>query len=370
MNYDVLLQWVSERGDGSLTSFREAHDWLASAEASTDSEHWTWVLQSLQSLGHIEVDWGTRRWEVAPSTIATTVGGGGYALLCGARPAWFLRRLDNLATDPDLAQLADSIILERPVPQAGGPSLQLVTLDEDQDAAEVCAALGVQYSPFAADRLLHVLPSLTDLLRAGRRKDPDLPGGVLPARMGDGEPGHAVFEEARDSDPIPGAYRLALFDTRRYFYVHSPDVIFEVGRGEAVYAELRRRGRHVLRWDERDVALLVPSRFRLPELYDRAAVLRTGLLPSIEVGSSAHSHAKFLRYRNIDRAFATFLGRQLGQLIQVAADEPAGAATQHWSPPRPRRPVAPRLTSPHVSGSVLSSQRKKNHQQAEDHHDS
>lgn len=339
MNYDALLQWASELGEGSLTAFRQAHDWLFSTGAgAADGEHWTWVLHSLQSLGHVETDWKTRRWEITPSTIATLVGGGGYALLCGARPAWFLRRLDRLATDPDLADLADSIVLERAVPQARGPALQLVTMDEDKDAAQVCAALGVQYSPFAADELLHVLPSLTDLLRAGRRADPELPGGVLPTRMGDGEPGRPLFEETHDSDAITaGAYCMALFDTRRYFYVHRTGEIFEAGRGEVIYAELRRRERHVLRWDEHGRSLLVPSRFRLPELYERAAVLRTGLLPAVETGPS-HSPASFLRYRNIDRSFARFLGSQLGQQIQVTTSGLAGEPARHRNPSGVRRP--------------------------------
>ncbi|HUZ55692.1 MAG TPA: hypothetical protein VMU94_24575 [Streptosporangiaceae bacterium] len=319
MNYDTLLQWVSERGSGSLTSFRQAYDWLTPAGADTD--HWTWALQSLQALGHIEVDWDRRRWEVAPSTVATIVGGGGYALLCGARPRWFLRRLGSLATDPDLEHLADSIVLERPVPQDHGPCLRLMTLDEGAEAAEVCAALGVAYSPFAADQLLRLLPSLTDMLRAGRREETSLPGGVFPTRMGLGEPGRPVFAEIPDQDcTVPGAYCMALFDTRRYFYLHRPGDVFEAGRGEVVYAELRRRGRHVLRWDSGDGSLLVPSRFRLPQLYERAAVLRTGLLPGAETIAMPPGPALFLRYRNIDRAFAEYLGRQLGQQL---AEPPA-----------------------------------------------
>jgi hypothetical protein len=328
VNYDALLQWVSERGSGSVTSFRQAHDWLLAAEPETTPEHWTWTLQSLQALGHLEVDWQARRWEVAPSTIATLVGGGGYALLCGARPGWFLRRLDSLVTDPELCYLADSILLEEPVPQDRGPALQLVTLDEDEDAAQLCAALGVEYSPFAAG-LLHLLPSLTDTLRAGRRSDPDLPGGVLPQRMGAGDPGRPLFEDTDDPAITAGAYLMALFDTRRYFYVHEPGEIFEAGRGEVIYAELRRRQRHVLLWDKGDGSLLVPARFRLPDLYDRAAVLRTGLLPATETTGLAHERATYLRYRNVDRAFADLIGRKLGQRITTAPGGPAAAESHH-----------------------------------------
>src|SRR6185437_1990531 len=138
--YDALLHWISERSQGSLTSFRRAHDWLKAGQpAGASDEHWTWTLESFQSLGHLEIDWSARRWQVAPSTIVTTIGGGGYAVLCGARPGWFLRRLDSLASDPDLAHLADSIIAETPVPQGRGPTLRLITIDEDQEAVQLCA---------------------------------------------------------------------------------------------------------------------------------------------------------------------------------------------------------------------------------------
>jgi hypothetical protein len=316
MDYDLLLRWASERGQGSLVAFRQAHEWLAHGDAET--VYWGWTLQSLQSLGHLEVDWDARNWEIAPPTIATLVNGGGYALLCGARPGWFIRRLDSIDadSDPALRFLAKNIVLEQPVPQHGGPSLRLVTLDQESDAEEVCAALGVQYSPYAADRLLHLLPSLPRLVRAGRRDEPELPGGVLPSRMGAGSVGQRLFEEAHDpSDITTGSYELALFDTRRYFYVHKGGEVFESGRGEVIYMELLRRGSNVLRWDEPNQALLVPTRFRLPQLYERAAVLRTGLLPVVK--PDQQTRAKHFHYRNIDRYFAESLSEKLGQKLEV-----------------------------------------------------
>jgi hypothetical protein len=245
------------------------------------------------------------------------VGGGGYALLCGARPAWFLRKLDNLEDDPDLRHLASSIVLEHPVVQDRGPALRLVTLDEEDEAAEVCEGLGVQYSPFAADRLLNLLPKLTSLIQSGLRVDGDLPGGVFPTRMGTGTVGQPLFEEPEDPlERKPGTYCMTLFDTRRYFFVLDDARVYESGRGEAIYMELCRRGENVLLWDPAGDALLVPARFRLPQLYERAAVLRTGLLPMI----CAHrqSHATFLRYRNIDRSFADTLSTKLFQKLEVA----------------------------------------------------
>lgn len=317
MNHNLLLSWASERGRGSLTSFRKAHDWLA-ADADPAGLHWTWALQSLQSLGHIEVSWQRRRWAATPTTIATTVNGGGYAFLCGARTHWLLRRIAFLDTDPDLSNLAQSVILELPIPQLVGPDLQLLTLDSDHDIDVLCTALGVRFAPCAADRLLTLLPPLSAILRVGRRNE--LPGGVFPTRMSDSQPGAPLFNEiVEDLPPQAGGYCTRLYDVSRYFYVHTNGDVFEASRGEVIYAELRRQDRHVLRWSEADSALRVPARMRLPELYERAAVLRTGLLPTIDRRPN-ESGAQWLKYRNIDLSFAQILGEGLGQEVQQFED--------------------------------------------------
>lgn len=340
MDYDLLLQWVSERGEGSLTAFRQAFDWLSQA-GSAENDHWTWALQSLQVLGHLEVDWTTRRWEAAPPTIATIVGGGGYALLCGARPGWLMRRLFRPDTDPDRAHPDRGIVLERPVPQDRGPSLRLVAFGEEEDAAKVCAGLGVQYSPLAADQLLSLLPRLTLLIRAGRRSDASLPGGVFPTQMGAGEVGRPLFEDMQNPLEIsPGAYCMTLFDTKRYFFVHKDGPVFESGRGEVVYMELCRRGQSVLRWDEADQALLAPARFRLPQLFERAAVLRTGLLPT--TCTDEQSRAIYLRYRNIDQSFARLLSRQLFQQLEVVSGPPQAPSSTGCQSAGSSRPPQPR----------------------------
>lgn len=314
MNYDLLLSWISERGEGGLTSFRRAHDWLTT-DTDTDQRRWSWTLQSLQSLGHVEVDWSRRQWAAAPPTIATMVGGGGFAFLSGARTRWFLQRIENLEHDAEIGYLADSVLLEDPVPQALGPSLQLLTLSSGQDVATLCDALGVRYAPYAADTLLALLPPLSAVLQTGRRDE--LPGGVFPTRMGDSSPGRPLFDEVIESvDPSPGAYCVPLFDVPRFFYVHRAGDVFEAGYGDVVYAELRRQDRHVLRWSAGDSSLLVPARLRLPELYERAAVLRTGLLPILESNLQV-GRALTLLYRNIDLAFARQLGEGLGQQVEV-----------------------------------------------------
>lgn len=333
MDFDLLLSWASERGNGSLASFRRAYDWLAGQHAADSQQHWTWALQSLQALGHLEVSWTRRRWEAAPPTIATMPNGGGYAFLCGGRPAWLLRRIDGLEADPDLGHLAQSVLLEQPIPQRGGPALRLLTLESAQDIRTLCTALGLRYAANAGDQVASVLPPLSAALKVGRRDE--LPGGVFPTRMSDSRPGTSLFSEVvEDLTPPPGGYCTRLYDVARYFYVHTSGDVFEASRGEVIYAELRRQDRHVLRWSRRDGgALLVPARMRLPDLYERAVVLRTGLLPHVGPlpgQSNGRAAALWLTYRNVDLALARTLAEGLGQNIQVVEDDTA-------PPPAPAR---------------------------------
>jgi hypothetical protein len=331
MDHDLLLRWCSERSSGSLRTFKEAHQWLQELGSGQSvasrqialvprRDRWTWSLQSLQALGHVEVDWPTRRWSAAPPVVTTLTDGGGFALLCGARPGALLRRLDGLLRDPDerLRDLAANVVFDLPVPQHGGPALRLLQAPDTHDAQELCALLGIEFVDRAADRLLRVLPRLNELLMPGVRRD--LPGGVAPARMTGPPP--RLFVDLDHDTGEPGAYEVRLYDAPRYFYRHSPARVYEGERGAVVYAELRRTDRQVLRYDPSSQTLLVSPWLRLPSLYERAATLRSGLLPHLEEDprtmgeeSARTRSTRMLRYVNIDLPFAERLAELLGQRL-------------------------------------------------------
>lgn len=356
MDHNLLLRWCSERASGSLAVFREAHEWLLGApdpgsrgldhDARHGQDRWTWSLYGLQALGHLEVDWVSRRWAVAPPVVTTLTDGGGFALLCGARPRALLTRLDNLARDrvQRLRDLSDQVVFDTPVAQRGGPDLRLLQAPALADARELCALLEIEFVDRAADRLLGALPPLNKLLLPGRMSD--LPGGVAPAQMtppvtGAGHrpaptatelPGQ-VFADL-DHDPgDPGSYEIRLYDVPRYFHRFSPGVVFEAERGVVVYAELRRTGRHVLGYDPASRVLLVPPKLRLPALYERAATLRSGLLPRLEPdaypttadGDPARGSA-VLSYVNIDPPFAQRLAGLLHQQLHEVSRQPDAPA--------------------------------------------
>ena len=353
MDHDLLLRWCSERASGSLQTFRGAHEWLegvpsaravGAAEVVSRRELWTWSLRSLQALGHVEVDWVARRWDAAPPVVTTLTNGGGFALLCGARPGALLRRLDDLADDPDprLRDLAAEVVLDLPVPQDGGPDVRFLQARATSDLRELCVLLGIELVDRAADRLLQALPTLNALLLPGERTD--LPGGVAPAHM-TGLPDQLFTDVDHDPGGL-GSYEIRLYDAPRYFHRAAPGRVFEAERGAVVYAELRRTDRQVLRFDPTRQLLLVPPRLRLPSLYERAATLRSGLLPRLEhVAQPPASDGKhrstlsLLSYANVDLRFARQLATLLGQRLTELPTEEASTEIRDPSraspPPRP-----------------------------------
>ena len=312
MSHELLLAWISERGEGTLASYRSAVEWLRGAD-----EPWTRSLTALQSLGHVDVDWVARRWRAAPPAFAVLDDTGGYALLTGSRPRWLEDRLDALQDDPDpeVRGLADEVVLQEPVRQHEGPGVRYVTYEHADLLRDLADRLRVGYLERPSEQLAQRLPALNELLVSGKGRP--LPGGFAVSRMSDA-PG-PLFRETEDITK-PGAYEFHTYGAHRFFYRHSAADAFEAEKGVVIYAELRRQQRHVLRWDPQHNWLLVPARMRLPLPHDRVLVLRTGVLPDyldeVRLGPSATRLRDMVRYRHIDRLTATSVARSLGQKLQ------------------------------------------------------
>lgn len=296
--HDLVLAWMSDRRQGTLDHFRDAWTWVF---IDRDPRWWRQSLQGLQALGHVEVF--ENRWEIAAPAVTTLEDGGGYALLCGARPPSLL---SALRASPRGVELVQSI------PQRDGPSLQLIGYDSEDQLAAVCEDLGVNFERTVADRMLELAPTLNDVLIARRIKD-GMPGGALLSEL---KKDLSFSEEDDSRGATPGAYCHELFRQRRYFYRHGepPNPLFESGLQEVRYAELRRlyAAEHgsfaqprQLDWDENTRQLLVERRQRLPMIYEKATVLRSGLLPSWSASRQRWT------YHNVSESFQRILAEKL-----------------------------------------------------------
>ena len=62
MSHDLLLEWARERGEGSWTQLRHAHDWLFSGRERPAFQTPGFTVGLLSTLGHMEMHWISQRW--------------------------------------------------------------------------------------------------------------------------------------------------------------------------------------------------------------------------------------------------------------------------------------------------------------------
>lgn len=297
-NFDKLLGWMSERGEGSFNHYRETFSWLTGK-----TSRWHSSLRNMDILGHLEVDWQRNRWEVAPSAIITGEAAPGTAFLTGARPRWLLNKLVEVLPGPFGGVL-------RTVPQNGGPSVLILECGDEQALTNLARRLEVEFVPRAADKVLRVLPRLSAVVRLKRQDD--LPGGAWPQPMGCDLSRFDPFDDVGSNDGnAPNSYCCKPHSYPRYFFRYDDSMVFESGRGEVVYLELARRAESVLVWDGCAYELQVPLACRLPQLYERAVVLRGGRLPLFD------GRQGIWRYQNVSRDFASSVANKLYQSLTV-----------------------------------------------------
>lgn len=317
--YARLLEWCSERAEGSLTAFAEVHGWLSGGRGGPRLEAWGLSAYKLQVLGHIELMWsGEGRWAVAPPVISVLDRSGGNALLVGARPRWLMSRLENLPDDPDpiLRELSQRVMLDDPrdQPAKDGPPALYITARSDNDIRALCHALGLHFEYRLAARLREALPTIDSYIDTGWGAPG--PPGFAPRKFDLRAPDR--WREV-DDDTAPGAYEFTRYGPPRYFFVDT-DGRAEVEKWIAVYAELRRIGRNVIFYRDSDQTLLVPARLPLPLLYARCAALRTGLLPQYlpqpPVGVD-QDLGPFLKYQNMTPKLSNAIATAVGQRLQL-----------------------------------------------------
>lgn len=314
-----LLDWCSERGEGSLRSFEDAHNWLKGDPIAKGVDDWGLSAYKLQVLGHIELVWGGEgRWAVAPPVISVLDRSGGNALLVGARPRWLMERLAQLPDDsnPVLQELAQRVMLDEPRDQPGkdGPPALFVTARSDDDIRTLCLAMGIHFEHRLASRLRDALPTIDSYIDMGWGAPP--PPGFAPRRFDLRAPKR--WREV-DDDTEPGAYEFTRYGPPRYFFIGGSGRA-EVEKWIAVYAELRRIGRDVLFYRHGDRTLLVPARLPLPLLYARCAVLRSGLLPTYRPAPPPGMDQDLgpaLEYQNMTPKLASAIATAVGQRLRT-----------------------------------------------------
>jgi hypothetical protein len=289
--YDILLQWASERGQGSWQNWRDACAALAIDGPSQ-------AARRLSALGHVEFDWVENRFACAPPTATLTLHASGCLLLTGARPRGLRVELERLVEADDTLD----VDLREPVEQEGGPATWLVEAEMDE-LERFCALAGLELHVHAGRRLLEALPqaSLADCGEPGRPSgrfprfwfQPTPPFWLKPERPDGGEDGLWWIEEYRRKVAFvcQGGdwFRIPV---REYGpYLAYPEVAFA-------------------RYDDAAEVLEVDDQAPLPPLLARALTLQSGRLPK---KTRAGRHG----YVNIDAELAALVRAKLGRGVKL-----------------------------------------------------
>src|SRR5687767_6387033 len=97
--YDCFLRWLSERSDGPWEALRETARWWF-PNVGWSQRAWM-IAERFSDLGHLDVDWTSKRWSVSPPVVNYLPPGPMVAVMCGARTATLTRLVRRLAADED-----------------------------------------------------------------------------------------------------------------------------------------------------------------------------------------------------------------------------------------------------------------------------
>lgn len=319
--HDWILQWVSEKGSGTLAEFKDAWDWiqgLSDDEWHRDGANKAWIeVADLAALGHLEISWeGKKEWAVAPPVLTMLPNSGCRALLAGARNLSLIdpgtiqagtgdSLFNSVIADGSLDVFADCLPQYRG--SGKGPSVIVVAADSDETIRELAEECGIGFSYSVCDELSSMFPSLTRYVELWSSRPMPL--------------GHSI--EVFDVDRVrwipcsetqefqPGLYAVKLSWDVVHILQISPERSFHATREHAVYERLRWEDHNVLDYSTKDHELWVPTQAPLPPLQARAATLASGMLPRYERRHDMHG----VVYVNISDHLASRIAESLEQTL-------------------------------------------------------
>lgn len=293
---DELLRWISEAGSGNWEDLRETCAFICEKH---DVKRRPWSLANdLSALGHIDIDWATRRWSVAPPTLNLVPGLGLCVVLTGSRPYHVDQRFAEATNDLDVYPFE--------VAQSPGPAAKFAKCASVETAHRVAGSFGAELVIDPAASLVSCMRSV-DEVPVDLAPEPSLEESL---RF---DPRSLAWQTV--SEVTPGLYRIDLHGrpVHRRLDEHGYWSAIDLAAGE--FLELRRRKDPVVKWMPGDRSgkhaptLMVRAELALPVLAQRAATVSSGFLP--------RQHERWLHYLNVPRQTAATISERLLQEFAV-----------------------------------------------------
>ena len=287
MQYDALLLYLSEMGEGTWSQFKRA---VRAVQQEGDDEDAAGAARVISALGHAEFAWEpTARWAICPAAlVALPRRLQPAAILCGQRSPTLLNTLQTLAERHSI------VVSEHP--QDGGPKIVQLHAQRVDTLEQLADSLHIRYARQAVEQLAVCLPPLAALVEAS----PRCPRPVVPPIAVFDQQARQWCETGQVSGD--GLYQYENFypDYRLLWDGQWRMVSKEVG----IYALL---GCTVWVYDPEQHILRIPVRLLPPPLYQRVLVLSSGELASFDRTN------RHWVYRAVPPAVAIALGQKLQQ---------------------------------------------------------
>jgi hypothetical protein len=287
-DYDTLLEWASEVGGGTWASWRETCAYLKIGPSS--------AARKLGALGHVEFDWNSNRFAVAPPTAVLTLHSSGCLLLTGARRRGLRGSLEALYAEGEF-----DIDLRPPVAQQRGPETWLVEAEVDEMRVFAEAA-GFDFEVDSGRRIIEALPPAS-LQACGEegRPDPRFPRKWLNPRLG--------LMQANVDSGTDGLWWVEEYRREVAFVRRQGDWFRIATREYGPYLAYSKQS--FITYNSTLATLSVDNQAPLPPLVARAITLQSGRLATPD---SAARHA----YVNIDETVAELLAEKLDAFVRWA----------------------------------------------------
>lgn len=268
MNYDLLLSWMTHKGDGSWAGFRKALSELAS-DASDGQTLARQMRVAFSDLGHVDffID-GSQKWRTLPPMLAGSAANDCVAVLCGSRTPELVRFL-HLAAPAFACRLSTTESIN-------GPTC-IEVLGQPNNIQQVADKAELRWVPNASAQLLGVVDSIPEKVESA-------PHDQRPYNW-DVECFDLITRTWVEGIQRNSACRFTPRHGASRFLLHRRHGKFlQLSKRDAIYASAMIQGVNFLEYDPRTKVLTAPIATPLPEKLARIACLCTGAQPRLDGG--------------------------------------------------------------------------------------
>ncbi|MBB1039826.1 MULTISPECIES: hypothetical protein [unclassified Dietzia] len=301
MDADLLLAWMSETGSGDIDNLRSRITWLArNSDVNPKKYEVGRWMRELSALGHVELDWNSGRWAIAPPAAVLLPVSGGTVALTGLRRKGLIELLSETV----------AVHIERPNQTEGqlAPvSTILLQADSFGELISAVRSVGVSYVGNAAEKNADRLPPISLKTAAGPparndRVEKLSTDGAL--RFVTSRPsGNGLYKIANYKKPIYRFYKMG-----RWYQCDFPTgVMFDrLEKGLKGFRFVRDR----VSGDEEIGRLITDPGVQLPVLQARALYLCSAVPPEVSrvTGDSI--------FYNVPRSVAISVSKSVHQTLE------------------------------------------------------